>query len=256
MKHFKSVKLNTTVPILPSPNESQYAELFNEKNALLEDQPDVNPSILESADDQNVEENEEENDEENEPEIEQEFECIYPLVANPEWLQITKEDFKECSDEEGLKKFEIMIDKMQALTKVHASKAADVPKRMQGIHHNYEKDIDEIWSKSIINNETGSFKYIKCGHSCSDSESLKPIEALKRITTDVADQNVNKKRTVTDWQSTHIQELLSRENHNVMVMNKLISNVFIRWDKEFNTELHTTSNKDVPLDMSKYGQTS
>lgn len=66
-----------------------------------------------------------------------------------------------------------------------------------------------------------------------DGKVLKTrIEALKDIVDMCCDRKIPTKRKYGTWTVPKEQENTMREGNNVMVLNKYIKNVSIRWDKD------------------------
>lgn len=103
---------------------------------------------------------------------------------------------------------------------------------------------DDSYAESCLNNLSSSFRV---AHSDPDKE-LRNVEAIDAIVNKSCDRQLRTKQALGTWSVVKNHELFSKEGNNIMVLHKLVNNIFIRWDKGFSGVKTLTSwNSDLDL---------
>ena len=111
---------------------------------------------------------------------------------------------------------------------------------------NYYYGRDLVRKNCILNNDTTSFVV----QDPDPAKVLTRTPALEKIIADSVDTKKERQRTLDTWANPAFVKFVAEEGHNVMVFNKLVKNVIIRWDRDFKKlrQIHGWSGNPKELD--------
>jgi len=97
---------------------------------------------------------------------------------------------------------------------------------------------------AILNNDNTSFVVFD---KEDDSKTLTRTPALEHIVKNSVNIKKNRKRTLGAWGHPAKTKLFNDNGNNIMVFNKLIKNVYVRWDADLGDLRHIFGWSKSPL---------
>lgn len=108
--------------------------------------------------------------------------------------------------------------------------------------HHYRQDTDfNVWKKAIINNDAGLIQVKPDNYG----EPPNKEESLKILVDNLGGRKVESKRKFNEFSSHYLEEMMTHEGHNITVFHRMIKNVFIRWDADYDHKAHCFSISDL-----------